>query len=255
MKPINQLRFAVSDRINGADVGPARVPLALLGEFQKDVSEFLKGSSRDIDLMEVQVSIETGSLAFVASGLLAATSLWADLAHLKSAGSLSVIDSKRANVVQRWQSSARQNPHRRYLVSDHSASAFFSVDSTSNFRKIGDAWVHVEKYLHGRVVDMGGKTKANVHLELENGITMTIASTQDLLAQGEQNRSYRPALLHVAAEENLLTGELRNLRLLAFEAHQPSFDDDEFNRMVARGTQAWDDVPDSTVWLESLRGN
>jgi hypothetical protein len=255
MKPINQLRFAVSDRVNGADVGLAQVPLALLGEFQKDVSEFLKGSSGDIDLMELQVSIETGSLAFVASGLLAATSLWADLEHLKSAGSLCVIDSKRANVVQRWQSSALQNPHRRYLVSDQSASAIFSVDSTSNFRKIDDAWVHVEKYLHGRVVDMGGKTKANVHLELEIGVTVTIASTQDLLTQEEQNRLYRPALLHVAAEENLLTGELRNLRLLAFEAHHPTYDDDEFKRMVARGTQAWGDVPDSTVWLGSLRGN
>lgn len=254
MNPINQLRFAVSDLINDVEVGPAHVPLALLGEFQKDVSEFLKGSSRDVDPMEVQVSIETGSLAFAASGLLAATTLWADLEHLKSADSLSLIDSKRASVVERWQSSARQNSNRRYLVADHSAKVFLSIDAKSNFTKIEDAWVHVEKYLHGKVVDMGGKTKANVHLELENGLTMTIASSHDLLAQDEQNRLYRSALLHVTAEENLLTGELRNLRLLAFEAHQPSYDDDEFKRMVERGTQAWGEVTNATDWVETLRG-
>ncbi len=254
MDPINHLRFAVSDHINDIEVGPTHVPLALLGEFQKDVSEFLKGSNRDVDPMEVQVSIEAGSLAFVASGLLAATTLWVDLEHLKSADSLSSIDSKRASVVERWQSRARQNPHRRYLVADQSALVFFSIDSTSNFRKIEDAWVHVEKYLHGKIFDMGGDTKPNVHLKLENGLTMTIASSQDLLAQDEQNRLYRPALLHVTAEENLLTGELRNLRLLAFEAHQPSYDDDEFKRMVERGTKAWADVPDATAWLEELRG-
>jgi hypothetical protein len=113
----------------------------------------------------------------------------------------------------------------------------------------------VEKYLHGIVVDMGGSTKANVHLKLENGVTLTIASTQDKLARGEQNRLYRPALLHVSAEENLLTGELRNLNLFDFEVHQPSYDDDEFNLMVERGTKAWADVPDATAWLETLRGN
>jgi len=65
---------------------------------------------------------------------------------------------------------------------------------------------------------------------------------------------YHMALLHVTAEENLLTGALRNLRLLAFEAHQPSYDEDEFKRMVEKGMQAWANVPDSAAWVEALRG-
>lgn len=255
MNPINELRFAVSDRINDVEVGPAHVPLALLGEFQKDMSEFLKGAGRDVDPMQVQVSIEEGSLAFVASGLIAATTLWADLEHLKSPDSLNLIDAKRANVVERWQASAKQNPHRCYLVADRATQVVFSVNSASDYRRVEQVWVHVEKYLYGRVVDLGGKTKANVHLELTNGETLMVAASQDLLAQEERNRLYRPALLHVTAEENLLTGVLRNLRLLAFEAHQPSYDEDEFKRMVERGTQAWADVTDSAAWVEALRGS
>jgi hypothetical protein len=114
--------------------------------------------------------------------------------------------------------------------------------------------MHVEKYLHGRIVDLGGKTKANVHLELENGNILKVESSQNLIAQEEHNLVYRQVLLHVTAEENLLTGALRNLRLLAFEAHQPSYDENEFNRMVERGTQAWAGVPDSAAWVETMRG-
>ena len=58
MNPINELCFAVSDRINDVEVGPKHVPLALLGEFQKDVSEFLKGAGRDVGPMQVQVAVE-----------------------------------------------------------------------------------------------------------------------------------------------------------------------------------------------------
>ncbi|UKE73888.1 hypothetical protein [Xanthomonas graminis] len=49
MKPRDTLRFALSDRIDDAPVGPSHVPLALLGEFQKDVTEFLKGSGKEVD--------------------------------------------------------------------------------------------------------------------------------------------------------------------------------------------------------------
>jgi hypothetical protein len=254
MNPINELRFAVSDRINDVEVGPKHVPLALLGEFQKDVRDFLTGSGRDVDPTQVQISVEAGSLRFVATGLLAATSLWVDLEQLKSPDSLSLIDAKRADVVERWQQRTRQNSQRSYLVADSAAQIGFSVNFSTDYRRVEQVWVHVEKYLYGKINEWGGKTKANVHLELENGKTLIVESSQNLVAQEERNLVYHKALLHVTAEENLLTGALRNLRLLAFEAHQPSFDEVEFKRMVERGTQAWAGVPDSSAWVESLRG-
>lgn len=256
MNPINELRFAVNDRINDVEVGLKHVPLSLLGEFQKDVSEFLKGSGRDVDPAQVLIALEDGSLRFKATGLavMAAASLWTDLEHLKSPHSLSRIDARRAAVVERWQTAARQNPHRSYQVADNAAQVLFLINGASDYRKVEEAWVQVEKYLHGKVIDLGGKTSPNVHLEIEGGGILKVAASQELLAKEEQNHLYRPALLHVTAEENLRTGVLRNLRLLAFEAHQPSYDDDEFQRMVERGTRAWAGVPNAVDWIETLRG-
>lgn len=254
MNPINELRFAVSDRINDAEVGPKHVPLSLLGDFQKDVSDFLKGSGRDVDPAEVLISVEDGSLALVATGLIAATTLWADLDYLQSPVSLSLIDAKRAAVIERWQAVARQNPNRKYRVADASAQVNLAVDSSSDFRKLEEVWVAVEKYVLGRVVDWGGKTKANVHLEMDDGTILKVAASQNLLAQEEHNRLYRSALLHITAEENLLTGAIRNPSLLAFEAHQPAYDEAEFQKMVQRGTAAWSSIPNATEWLDDLRG-
>ncbi len=254
MQPLNELRFSVNDRIRNADVGRAGVPLSLLGEFQVDVSEFLRGSTRDVDPAEVIISVEDGSFVLVASGLLAATTLWTDLDLLKAPDTLGQLDPKRAAVVERWQSRAFQNPNRKYRIADASAHIRLAIDSESNFRRIEDVWVHVEKYVLGRVVNWGGKNKPNVHLETEDGETLIVAATQDMLAHEEQNRLYRSALLHITAEENLSTGQLRAARLLAFESHQPAYVESEFQEMVRRGTSAWSGMPSATEWLEGMRG-
>jgi len=255
VKPANELRFSLTDRIDGAEIGPARVPLAMLGKFQAEVADFLKGSSRDVDPNQVFIAVEAGSLTLAASELSAATSLWRDLSLLENGDALDEIDPKRATVVEGWQAAARQFPQRSYSIGASAHNKIVRVNAQTNFRrKSEDVWVTVEKYLHGRIVDLGGKIKANVHLELEGGITLPIASSQDLLAREEQNRLYRPALLHIAAEENLRTGELRKLTLLSFEQYEPAYDDSEFKRMVERGTRAWAEVTDAAEWVEELRG-
>lgn len=255
MEPLNELRFTVSDRINDAEVGLKHVPLVLLGDFQKDVSEFLRGSSRDVDLGEVLVSLEEGSLVLFVFGLLSASTLWADLENLQSNGDLNLIDPKRAAVVERWQKASQDNPHRKYGIADAKSGYLdLTVDLSTNFRRVEDVWVTVEKYVHGKVLDMGGKTKPNVHLELADGNVLMVSATQKLLEQQEQNLLYRSILLHITAEENLRTGALRNPLLLSFETHDPSYSEAEFQEMVRRGTAAWSDVPNATEWLDGMRG-
>lgn len=252
MQPANTLRFALNDRIQDAEVGPAHVPLALLGQFQKDVGEFLAGSGKDIDPNQVMIAIEEGSLALVAIGLLSATNLWADVGQLQNPAQLGLIDPRRAAVVERWQTAARKHPHRRYTLADQGGVAIIRVDARSDYRdQTAAVWVEVKKYLHGQITDLGGTSKANVHLKLDNGKVLTVASSQKLLGDEERNRLYKPAVLRISAEENLDNGELRNLTLLGFEDTHTSWDAAAFGELVRKGTQAWADVPDD--WLENLR--
>lgn len=252
MQPADTLRFALHDRIDDVEVGPARVPLAMLGQFQKDVSEFLTGSRKDADPNQVMVAIEKGSLALVASGLLAATGLWSDVDKLHDPLRFGSVDAKRAAVVERWQIAARRNPGRRYSLATHDGTILVHVNVDSDYRnQTTDIWVPVKKYLRGQITDLGGTNKANVHVKLDNGEAVVIASSQQLLASEERNRLYKPAVLHVSAEENLNTGELRNQTLMGFKDPLGTWDEAAFEAMVRKGTQAWADTPDD--WLENLR--
>lgn len=254
MNKTDQLRFAVNDRIDNIDVSPSHVSLALLGEFSKDVGDFLKGSNSEVDPKKIAISIEEGSLV-LATGLLVASTLWADIERLNNGESLSYIDKKRAEIVEIWQRKAKKDKNRRYSVINEKDGISFHVNSDSNFYRTEDVWVKVEKYLYGTVFDMGGQNKVNVHIKLEDGTIEKITSTPKFLMAEKENRLYHAVSLHVTAEENLMTGKLRNYHLIDFLDYQPSYDDDEFNLMVEKGTKAWADIPDATAWLEDLRGN
>jgi hypothetical protein len=252
MQPADTLRFVLDDRIDDAKVGASRVPLGMLKQFQQDVAEFLAGSNKEVDPQQAMVAVEAGSLVFAVSGLLAAAGLWRDLSQLQGGEDIARIDAKRAEVVERWQAAVRKHPHRRYALADREGAVAVRVDGESDFRnRAVAAWVPVEKYLSGQITDLGGTTKANVHLKLDSGRVLTIASSQQLLAEEKQNRLYKPATLRVMAEEHLDTGELRNLVLKSFEDARAVWDEAQFNEMVRRGTAAWKDVPDD--WLETLR--
>jgi hypothetical protein len=251
MEPKNSLKLAVSDRVDDVELGPSHVPLALLGEFQKEVAEFLRGASKDVDASKVIVSIEPGSLAFVVTGLLAASGLWKDLNYLEHSHSIAQIDSKRAKVIMKWQAAARANPDRKYKLVNSTGETVLTVTADSEFRRSDDVWLQAEKYVFGTIVDMGGAKNPNIHVKIDDGRTLTVSASQDQLSESEKNRLYRQELLHVSAQENMLTGELRNMRLIAFQSYKPRFDEAEFDEMVARGTRAWSDVDDD--WLELFR--
>ena len=46
--------------------------------------------------------------------------------------------------------------------------------------------------------------------------------------------------------------ELREVRLISFIGEGPSYDDAELEAAIAKGTEAWANVPDSVVWLRNV---
>ena len=172
--------------------------------------------------------------------------------------SLGDVDPKRAAVVERWQKRARHNPD--YLVGIESPERTFVpiqiTKDTDYHTPDEDDWVAVEKYVVGTVVDMGGTTAANVHLVNEDtGRRLVAASSEDFLRDQRENFLYRKVQIHVSGQENVKTGELREVRLISFIGKGPSYDEAELETAIAKGTKAWAKVPDSVAWLNDMRGS
>jgi hypothetical protein len=254
----NQIAFRLRAKENQAEITPATIGLSSFNQFNGEVEEFLAGTQRRVPMDEVHLEIQDGSYQLrVTLPIMLAAAIEPDLRKLQKEDSLGEIDPKRAAIVGRWQKRTRVNPD--YIVSIESLESALKpiqISRDSDFHTPDeDDWVAVEKYVVGTVVDMGGTTAANVHLLNEDtGKRLVAASSENFLRDQKENYLYSKVQIHVAAQENVKTGELREVRLISFVGREPSYDESELEAAIAKGTAAWTGVPNSVAWLRKIRG-
>jgi len=255
-----ELYFSIQETVQDAQIDLSNLSLPLISEFTEAVIKFIRGSS-SVDLSCVKVAIKEGSLAIAVQPSPIIASAVADYDELKSSGSLDKIDRARALIIADFQNKARKNPGRTYTISDTSEitginSDSITINNVSEYRiTIEDTWVLTETYMQGKVFDIGGKTKPNVHMTLENGDTIKLDAEAETLAGDTENRLYKDQLVRIKAEQNLRTKKLRKESLVSFEKYSPHFDESEFQALSAKVKSSWADVSDIVAWVEEARGN
>jgi len=249
------IRIALHDESGGYPVSPARVPLAVLRSFAKDVDDLLRGDAGDFPARELEVSVLDGSLA-IETRPTANPGLLQDLHLLAQSQLIGGMNPKRRSVVERWQKAARSSRQLRYEIS----AAWFArpvvISAETDFHTDdADQWVQVERYVQGEVFELGGLNNVNAHLRLADGSTLLVNAARDVLSNDPKNRLFKQALVRIVADYNVQTREHRNAQLLAFEPQDSSLDEKALSRMLERGRRAWADVPSAADWVEDLRGN
>lgn len=254
----SQVEFVLRGRVEGVEITPSTISLSRFNEFNQQVEAFISGSDK-LKLDEVTVSVEQGSyLLRAVLPFMVMSSLEPDLRRLQRQDSLGEVDSKRAEVIAKWQARSKANADLVHVIRPVGSKAWPPIElSVHTDYRMGEIvpWVKVEKYLFGTVTDMGGVQKANVHIRLDDsGQVVRIGTNQGYLKDNSNNRLYQKVLARVEAEQHFRTGDLRNLRLLAFEDYAPVYDEAALDRFAAAGRAAWADVPDAAQWVHELRG-
>ena len=248
------LLIVLHDESAGYEISPARVPLAVLRSFARDVDDFLRGSTQEVDTATLDVAVVQGSLA-VQTAPLANPGLLADLRRLASSEVIDGVDSKRRGVVERWQKLARSRRDVHIRIRAAFLPQPITISADTDYRADdADQWVRVERYFRGEIEEIGGHTRCNAHIRLPNGTALVVDAPREFLRDDKINRLYKPAMLRISAEYNVVTREHRQARLIEFVEHDSRPDEQALKRLMERGVNAWADVPDGGAWVDGLRG-
>lgn len=254
-----KISFTIKDTVLGDQLSPSNLTLPLLSEFIDQVSSFLRGKSRQ-DLIEVRTGIKSGSLAVVVENQAGALdSAFKDYIVMQQNYALENLDPVRAQIIEQWQNIAKNNTERTYELffgeTKVDGAPVFTISSSTNYTVRKDVWVNTELYVYGKIFDLGGKSKPNVHIELDNGKTIKIGTDTSMLIGDNTNRLYRKQLVRIKAAQNIITRELRNEQLISFEYYNPVFDQEGFDKIAKKAKVAWKSITTPTEWVDSLRGD
>lgn len=255
MKSKENIEFIIRGSVNDTEINPSSVPLFLLEAFTTDVSAILN-SAKDDKKEEIIVSVEPGSLKIIALISLAIYgSLNSEISQVYQKNSLDGVKDRRAKIITNWVSLTKKYPYLEFEIKTGNETSLIINNSTEFKQEVEDLWFEGVYSLYGTINDMGGETNSNIHFKTDSGKAIKIDCKKSDLESETENRIYKFNAIKVSAEQNLITGELRNAKFISFLDYNPNFNEEKLLTIFERGREAWKDVQDHVGWIRNLRSD
>lgn len=130
------------------------------------------------------------------------------------------------------------------------------LDRSTNFYRTEAIWADAEFYFYGKVINAGGKDKANIHILTEELGTIRIQTPISFLEQYDENMLYKAFGIRATGKQHSETGEVdtSNLKFIDLVYYQPKYDEHYLKTLRDKAKKSWlgDINPDK--WLKEIRG-
>lgn len=170
--------------------------------------------------------------------------------------SVDFLELPTARAFEFFQENARKNGYEYEITTSVSDSSKVVINKHTRFIRSEEIWGEAEFYFYGTIVDLGGKGKANVHLDTKDYGLLKIEAAKELLANYEGNPLYKPYGVRATGKQNIRSGEVDqgSLQLLEIINYNPAYKEDYIQSLIKRARKSWSDVPDADEWLQNIRG-
>lgn len=130
------------------------------------------------------------------------------------------------------------------------------LNKTTNFTRSESIWADAEFYFYGKIINAGGKAKANIHLSTVEYGTLTINTPKEFLEQYESNPLYKTFGVRAKGKQHSGTGEIdtSTLSFLELIDYEAKYDKDYLSSLRKKAKESWLGKVDSKKWLSEIRG-
>jgi hypothetical protein len=178
------------------------------------------------------------------------------LGQISENKAIDFLDLPTAKAIEEFQQVAIKKDYSFTIKTSIRESNEITVNRTTRYFRSEAVWAQAEFYFYGKVIDAGGKEKANIHLHTEQLGVIRIETPIDFLEQYEGNMLYRNFGIRASGSQHSETGEIdrSNLKFLDIFEYEPKYDDVYLNNLRAKASQ-WIRKIDPNSWLKDIRGS
>jgi hypothetical protein len=205
----------------------------------------------------ISYDIEKGSVKhIVITSMQAILGFNAILFQIKNEGSIDFLEVQTAKAFEFFQESAQKQDVEFIISTSVHNSAQIVINKETKLHRSEEVWVDAEFYFYGIIIDAGGKSRANIHLDTKEYGLLTIDADKEVLKDYESNPLYKSFGVRAIGKQNIRTGELdkSELKLVSIINYNPFFNEDYLKSLIKKAKNSWGNVKDADDWLSNLRG-
>ena len=130
------------------------------------------------------------------------------------------------------------------------------IDRSTKFLRTEVVWAEAEFYFYGKIIDMGGKERANIHISTSDLGTIRVETPIKVLEQFEENLLYRTFGIRAIGKQHSETGEIdkATLKFIELIDYSPKYDEKYLNTLRDKAKKSWLGSINSGDWLKGIRG-
>ena len=150
----------------------------------------------------------------------------------------------------------RQSNYEATIKTSVSNTNLLRVDKDTKFKNTSNNIVMTEFNFIGEIVDAGGKSNPNIHLDTAEYGVLTIKSDKEYLSNFSENLLYKKFSVMAQGLADLQTGEpdKTTLQLISMQEFNPVYNEAKFADHFRQTSSNWNNVEDIDSWLDLVRG-
>lgn len=249
------IQIHVSGMVGTEELSPTNYDIGELKNLLSDMCALFDAATNK-KRPNVSLEIENGSfIGKFKTSMQAVALVGAVIGMVQANNSLRGLTPQTAEVFESMQKSACRNNLTYEITTSlqkNGKSLFITPQTT--LHKEAPVWVQGEFFFYGTIVDAGGKTNPNIHLEVKNLGTITVSAPKEYLASQDRNLLYHECGVRVKGKQNPNTGEYgTEFELVEITDYTPAFDEKYLNDCIRRATEHLKGI-DAEEFLKELRG-
>jgi hypothetical protein len=169
--------------------------------------------------------------------------------------SIDFLDLPTARAIEDFQNMAIKKDYVFFIKTSIPQSNEIQVNRSSSYFRTEAIWADAEFYFYGKIINAGGKDKANIHLLSEELGVIRIETPVEYLEKYEGNMLYRSFGIRAKGLQHSETGEIDKLNFTFLELieYEPRYDQAYLSSLRSKAS-SWLRQIDSDTWLRDMRG-
>jgi hypothetical protein len=176
--------------------------------------------------------------------------------EINQAKNIDFLDLSTAKALENIQHVAAKKDYHFSIKTSIENSNEINIDRTTRYYRTEAVWVEAEFYFYGKVINAGGKDKANINIHTDELGIVRIETPISFLEEYEDNLLYKTFGIRAIGKQHSETGEIdkSTLKFLELINYQPKYDEKYLESLREKAKKSWLGSINPDEWLKQIRG-